>query len=267
MKENTRKSLAIWMLGGGIVILGLGNYIPSVAWLKVFGMDISEISTEYWGVVNSSVYLCINLIVGCFWYGGILILKKLLNTVTCKFFNRLIIGFIIIPVGFGIVDVIGFLVHVSGMPTWFPWIILFTMAEMIVVMSGAGIVRKNYILDTYLASKLRLFQTGILLGGSGFVISVLWWYFQNVGMEFRELSLMLNPMQYVNMVVYIAGYVCLFLGLKGIIQSDLLGENRKEDVFENVGGGWGERPVIGVVGYCAFLLIFTILAFQTVVTY
>ena len=272
MKEKTRKSLAIWLLGMGIGIFILKNLINPGMLIEAFGGNIFEMSADMssemwamkWSMMMNSISACIILIEGVFWFGGILILRKLLNVVTCKFFYRLIIGIILIPLVLSVVNILLFFTK-TEIPLWF--YVIFTFVKVVIVMSGAGVVRRNYILDSFLTSKLRLFQTGVLLLFSGFVFTAFWWYFKNVGIESRELSLMLSPIQYVNMVVYIAGCVCLFLGLKGIIQSDLLGENRKEDVFENVGGGWGGRPVIGAVGYCVFLLIFTIVASQTVVTY
>lgn len=264
MKEETRKTLAIWLLGIGIGINILKNFIPPMICFEAIGMNIFEMTKEEWAMMFNLFSLFFILIVGGFCYGSVLTLKRLLNTVTYRFFNRFIVAFVMLPIVLCIISIVLSLFKVD-IPYWLS--VISVIAGMIVMMSGAGVIRKNYILDTCLTSKLRLFQTGVLFTFSTFAVTAIWGYFQYPACESIDYRSMIQPMGWVNWVLSLGGYVCLFLGLKGIIRSDLLGESRKEDVFEQVGGGWGERPVIGAIGYCVFLLIFTILAFQTVVTY
>lgn len=230
MKEKTRKTLAIGLLAIGLFVPLVGSYIPVEWWVG----GVSGMSNYMWGLVDSFWLL----IRGCFLFMGIWVLNKLLNAVTRRFFYRLFIGlFICVAIGF----VIRLLLNLSDISVTSRIWSLESLAVVIILMSGAGIIGRNYTLDAYLSSKLRLFQAGVVLTFIEIAAVASWGY--------------ANTFDLVNNLIGLIGYLCLFLGLVGIIRSDLLSGERKGEVFSNIGGGWFSRPVIGGVCFSVFLLI------------
>lgn len=257
MKEKTRKTLAIVLLGIGVFVPLVMNYVPIRWFIWNLGMSDGDIGMVYALRNYSSLFIS-----GCFLFAGIWALKRLLNAVTRRFFYRLFIGlFICEVIGCVIMGLLG-LAEISGVQ----WIWqLISLAKVIILMSGAGIISRNYTLNAYLALKLRLFQTGIVLRLSGFAFNIiynLYWkvpdhVIVDISLDHEikialQLSSQLIPV--INFI-YAIGLVCLFLGLVGIIRSDLLSEERRAEVFGKIGGGWFSRPVIGGVCFNVFLLI------------
>lgn len=241
MKEKTRKTVAIgllWVYLGVIVLLLLLNYT------YVGDLYSEGYSFEYLQIWFATIPLLIRIGLLA---GSVLVLSRLLNKVTRCFFYRLVGGLAVLPF-------INSFLWLFGIPTGNKSIIscVINLVAVIILMSGAGIISQNYSLNAYSSSKLRLFQTGVLLSfGTRCIVSFInWVLFWFGGMQMP--SLLSNIMDWV-------GIICIFWGLIGIIKSDLVSESRKEEVFDRTGGGWLSRPVIGSVCFVALLWCFVFL--------
>lgn len=91
---------------------------------------------------------------------------------------------------------------------------------MVLLMSSSGLITRYYRLDDVTASKVRLFQTGTIC-----------------------------------CCIPLLGLLLVFLGLKGIIRSDLLSEERGGEDCGVVSGGWWSRPVIAMACFYGCLSV------------
>lgn len=233
MKVETRKKAAIWLVGiyfWVIVLNILLRYIYGDVFLS------KEYSIGYFSFLFGVIPLFIRggLLVGC-----VSILGRLLNKVTRCFFYKSVAGLAVLP--FIEVCINCFL---NGSDFTFISLVA-GLFEMLLLMSGAGMIRQNLSVDAYAASKLRLFQTGVVLNyGFSCISSIVFWVWD--GYYFGALF----PLSFGDIISWI-GIICIIWGLIGIIKSDLIGENRKEDGDGKISGGWLSRPVAGAVCFLA----------------
>lgn len=241
MKEKTRKTVAIgllWVYLGVIVLLLLLNYT------YVGDLYSEGYSFEYLQIWFATIPLLIRIGLLA---GSVLVLSRLLNKVTRCFFYRLVGGLAVLPF-------IDSFLWLFGIPTEDKSIISCVIAlfAVIVLMSGAGVISRNYTQNAYTWSKLRLFQTGVILSfGIWYFTAFIEW----VASWFGGIQM---PSMLSNIISWI-GTICIVWGLIGIIKSDLVSESRKVDVFDRTGGGWLSRPVIGAVCFLGFLSCFVFL--------
>lgn len=238
MKEKTRKILAI-----GLIWLSFGvqvcNLIASVFYWDILyemGYSLKDLTLLF----NIAPLL---LLVGSL-VGSVLILRKLLNRVTRSFFYRsvawCVLEFIVVlTVWLSNIDSNDLMEII-----WF----FCNLLTLLLIMSGAGMLSQNYTMSAYIASKLRLFQTGVvLIYGRVLVFRILWWL---------RGSFFYSPLETINTIISWIGIICMILGMIGIIKSDLVSESCKGDVFGQIDGGWLSRPVIGVVCFVGLLTCF-----------
>lgn len=242
MNEKTRKTAAIGLLGVYFGLLVLTAIVRNIYFLEMLREGYS---IAYLQPVFELIPLLIQI--GAL-LGSILVLRELLNRVTRCFFNRLVTGLVILPfinsiAVFFISRVIsraGYIYLISS------GILLFAV---IILMSGVGIISRNYSLNAYTSSKLRLFQTGIVLCYGSSTVSLF----------YNWLNSSLSSLSLLNELINWIGTICIVWGLIGIIKSDLVSESRKEEVFDRPDGGWLSRPVIGAVCFLGFLSCFVFL--------
>lgn len=242
MKEKTRKTVAIGLLWVYFGLLVLTAILRNICFLEMLreGYSIAYLELLF-GLIPLLIQVGVLL-------GSILMLRKLLNKVTRCFFNRLVTGFVILLL-LPSISLVSFISRMGYIYLISYGILLFAI---IIIMSGAGIISRNYSLNAYTSSKLRLFQTGVLLS---FGISCIAYFIDWVMVLFGGIQI---PFLLMSMIDWI-GIVCIAWGLIGIIKSDLVSEGRKEDVFDKTGGGWLSRPVIGAVCFLALLSCFVFL--------
>lgn len=193
MKEKTRKTAAIWLLGIGIII-------------PLFNI---------WAV----------------W-----LLRKSCSPVVRLFFRRFWVATVLVMIGAnllaGLLTVVNVIpgMHVIGMYLGGANLISAVSYIFIVLclMSGSGLITRYYQQDNETASKVRLFQLGALMFPFAGIMPF---------MGFLIVNLL------------------MFLGLKGIIQSDLVTEERSGEDCGMVSGGWWSRPVKAMVCFYGCFLV------------
>lgn len=238
MNEKTRKTAAIGLLGVYFGLLVLTAIVRNIYFLEMLWEGYS---IAYLQLVFELIPLLIQIGV---LLGSILVIRKLLNRVTRCFFNRLVTGLFILPfinsIAVFFISRAGYIYLISS------GILLFAV---IILMSGVGLISKNYSLNAYTSLKLRLFQTGVVLCYGSSTVSLF----------YNWLNSSLSSLSLLNELINWIGTICIVWGLIGIIKSDLVSESRKEEVFDRPDGGWVSRPVIGAVCFLGFLSCFVFL--------
>ena len=200
MEEKTRKTVAIWLLGIGIVIPLFNIW---AAWL-----------------LRKSCSPVLRLFFKRFWVA----------TVVVRYGGALLVALFNYAwsAGAGIMGVF------SDGPIWMGpaslsmLISLITSVFMILLlMSGSELITRYYRLDMMTASKVRLFQMGALIYP------------------------LFSFLPYVVVIVNLL----MFLGLMGIIRSDLLTEERSGEDCGVVKVAWWSRPVVAMVCFYGCLLV------------
>lgn len=238
MKEKTRKTVVIGLLWVylGVIVLNFLLQYTYVGDLYSEGYPWKYLQIRF---AIIPLLIRIGLLMG-----SVFLLSRLLNKVTRCFFYRLVLGLTVLP----FIDsfVLFFRIPMEDKSIISCVIALFAV---IILMSGAGIFSRNYTLNAYTWSKLRLFQTGVILsfGTWCFTAFIEWVASWFGGMQMPSL---------LTSIINWIGIICIFWGLTGIIKSDLVSESRKEEVFDRPDGGWLSRPVIGAVCFLGFLSCF-----------
>lgn len=230
MKVKTRKKWALWLIGMGYF------FIP---WFGIFFMGNRVIDTLMKYLIMNALLSLLSVV---FIWGGVAVLKKLLNAVTRLFFKRYLIA-MSLPVLSALTRCLCFLLPEElRRETMLVVSITVCVFVFLFLFSATAVVCRNYRLDDYLATKMRLFQTGCLLYCLFLFISTI------ISFSFID----------------IPAVICLFIGLRGIVRSDLLDEGRDADEFVKVGGGWWSRPVIGGLCFYVSLAVFIGIIFSYV---
>lgn len=193
MKEKTRKTAAIWLLGIGIIIPLFNIW---AVWL-----------------LRKSCSPVMRLFFRRFWVATVLVM------IGANLFAGLLTYVNIIP---GMLS--GGDMRIGDMPALMLISAVYYIFIVLCLMSGSGLITRYYQLDNETASKVRLFQLGALMCPFTVIVPFL-------------------------------GVLLMFLGLKGIIQSDLVTEERCGEDCGVVSGGWWSRPVKAMVCFYGCFLV------------
>lgn len=241
METGKRKKVAIWLVEAyfGVFVLTalLGTIYIDVLYSEGY-------SIEY---LNFLFFIIPLFIRGGLLAGGVFILGQLLNKVTRCFFYKSVVGLAVLPFITSWISLLG-----SYNDAMFTSFVSFVIAlfSVILLMSGAGMIRQNLSVDADVSSKLRLFQTGVVLNIGELCIYNFIGY---IGLDIN----ILFPSLLCNIINWI-GTICITWGLIGIIKSGLIGENRKEEGGDKISGGWLSRPVSGAVCFLTLWLFFVL---------
>lgn len=222
----------------------LANFLPLILIILVICFFVGRSWKKTTNKENKTAIwlLGIGIIIPLFNIWAVWLLRKSCSPVMRLFFRRFWIATVLEVVGAGLLAGLLVFVRYTAIPSIntggdmrigaMPELMLISAVSYILIvlclMSGSGLITRYYQLDNETASKVRLFQLGALMFPFLIIVPFFGCLIANL---------------------------LMFLGLKGIIQSDLVTEKRCGEDCGVVSGGWWSRPVKAMVCFYGCFLV------------